>query len=56
MSFIWIPFLFQILFFIQISMNAKKGKPNSVLNAAAKIPEEATSALVVENYCISGTI
>ena len=40
---------------MQILMNAKRRKPASVLNVAAKIPGEATNALAVEIFCISGT-
>lgn len=41
---------------IQILMNAKRGKPVSALSVAAKTPGEAMNALVVEIFCISGTM
>ena len=37
---------------VQMLMNARKRKHVSALNAAARIPGAATSALVVETYCI----
>ncbi|MBA0843075.1 hypothetical protein Goarm_000293, partial [Gossypium armourianum] len=36
-------------------MNAKRRKPASALNVAAKTPGEAMSALAVEIFCKSGT-
>lgn len=37
-------------------MNAKRGKPVSVLSAAAKTSGGAMTAVVVGIYCISGTM
>ncbi|XWS50728.1 hypothetical protein CRYUN_Cryun12cG0112200 [Craigia yunnanensis] len=41
---------------VKMLTNAKRRKLASALNVAAKIPGEATSALVVEIFCISGTM
>ena len=41
---------------LQMLMNAKKRKPVSALNAAAKTHGVATSALAVGIFCISGTM
>ncbi|MBA0698693.1 hypothetical protein Goari_000392, partial [Gossypium aridum] len=40
---------------VKILMNAKRRKPASALNVAAKTPGEAMSALAVEIFCKSGT-
>ncbi|MBA0606048.1 hypothetical protein Godav_018565 [Gossypium davidsonii] len=41
---------------VKILMNARRREPASALNVAAKILGEATSALAMEIFCISGTM
>ncbi|OWM64787.1 hypothetical protein CDL15_Pgr028504 [Punica granatum] len=45
-----------VLRLVKISMNAKRKRPVSALNAAARIRGEAMSALAVEIFSISGTM